>query len=75
MVVVVLMRRVSGSFGRRICILMGCQGRLIRASFRRLLCVFSGLWGGRRFSGTQGVYAFQKKSLSTADPAKTKHGR
>jgi hypothetical protein len=70
MVVFVIVRRIGGSFGQGIRILIGCQSRFVRAGFRRLLCVFPGLWGGGRFSGTQGVYAFQKKSLSSADPAK-----
>ncbi len=69
-IVLMIVRRIRGTFGRGICILVGCQGRFVGASFRRLLGVFPGLWGGRGFSGTQEVYAFQKKSLSSAGPEK-----
>jgi hypothetical protein len=61
---------VRRGFDQGISILIGCLGRFVRTGFVRLLYVFPGLWGSGRFSGTQGVYAFQKKSLSSADPAK-----
>jgi hypothetical protein len=67
---VMVVREGGGIFRCGIPILTGRVGRFGRAGFHRLLGLFAGLWGGGRFSGTQGVYAFQKKSLSSADPAK-----